>query len=182
MLGNWVLLRAGDSEFIVPQHDVVKTGYLQTQLVPDNQFKGVLCPTTQQTDDVVAPSLNITASSLQHGHQEEDIPLVMGSASKTQTLPAQEKNYYISLSPDLKVMNHCPKSRFLLTTFIGSDWQWCWDDVSVILDTELNMEHLPERLLASHTPVLGVVMLKDKPVFYTQAERIFKYVLWQVQS
>lgn len=180
MLGNWVLLRAGDAEFIMPQHDVVKTGYLQTQLAPDAELNGVLCPASQHTTSI--PKLSVNASALQGDDQDEYIPVVMSSAPKLDESPAQEKNYYVSLSPDLTVMDHCPTSRFLLTTFIGSDWQWCWDDVSVILDTELNMEQLPERLLASHTPVLGVVMLKDKPVFYTQAERIFKYVLWQMQS
>lgn len=172
--GNWVKLSVDGVQFVMPQQDIVKTGYLQTQLTQHQTLKGILFPVSK-----IISAPNTRNDMAGHTDMTESIP----SAEKTSAnMPElKEDEHYIALSSRLELMDYCPKQRFILTTFVGSEWQWCWDDVNVLLDVQLDIEPLPMRLSTSYTPILGLVMMDDAPVFYTTAERIFKYVLWQME-
>lgn len=173
--GNWVKLSVDGVQFVMPQQDIVKTGYLQTQLTAHQTLKGILFPVDKM---ISAPNTRNNMAS-HHTGFTENAP----SAEKTSAnMPElKEDECYIALSARLELMAHCPKQRFILTTFVGSEWQWCWDDVNVLLNAQLDIEPLPMRLSTPYTPILGLVMMDDAPVFYTTAERILKYVLWQME-
>lgn len=202
LTGNFVKLTAGDAQFLVPQEDVVKTGYLQTELVPEPTVEGLLCPSeamqkiqtsgpiteqiteqknAQITEQVTEQNQLLSDDDFLNAEIDDSLhalSLTPPKPSAPVTLP--ESSYYVALSSQLELMSHCPKNRFLLTTLAGIGWQWCWDNVEVLLDLNMHMTPIPDRLACEYTPVLGLVMMKGKPVFQTSAERILAYVSWQM--
>lgn len=181
LTGNFVKLTAGDTQFLVPQDDVVKTGYLQTELVSEPKFEGLLCPSDVIQTHAATDQLLSDDDFLNAEINEETLPQLSLNPKKTSTsVTLPESSYYIALSSQLQLMTYCPQNRFLLTTLAGTDWQWCWDNVEVLLDANINITRIPERLACDYTPVLGLVMMDGKPVFQTSAERILAYVSWQM--
>lgn len=83
-----------------------------------------------------------------------------------------------ALSSQMQLLRHCPPDRFLVTT-IGegnSSFGWCWNDMKVLIDVELEARPLPAVLLAADTPVDQYVELGGKLAYPCSAQKLYSFV------
>ena len=88
---------------------------------------------------------------------------------------------YAALSEHMTMLPERPAERFVVTTLgddEGSDLGWCWDELRVLIDVELQARPLPPVLLAPHTPVNCYVELAGGELAYVcDARSVAKFAL-----
>jgi hypothetical protein len=86
---------------------------------------------------------------------------------------------FAALSTRMTLLPHCPPERFLVTAFNGGndEMRWCWNEVKILIDVELQPQALPAVLLTPDSPVEQYVELEGKLAFLCSADRLRKFAL-----
>jgi hypothetical protein len=86
---------------------------------------------------------------------------------------------YAALSQDMTLLVACPVGRFIAAEFPAAapGLLWCWDELQVLIDVQLQPVALPDSLLAAQTPVRSWVELDDEPAFLCSAHSVCDYTL-----
>ena len=84
---------------------------------------------------------------------------------------------FAALSDDMTLLPECPAERFIAAPFSGDNdgVMWCWDELRVLIDTELHPIAVPESIRTSGTPVDGYVEIDGEPAFVCDAARLCAY-------
>jgi hypothetical protein len=86
---------------------------------------------------------------------------------------------FAALSTRMTLLPHCPSERFLVTSFRGGneDINWCWNELKVLINVELQPQALPAVLLTPDTPVEHYVEIEGKLAFLCSADQLRKFAL-----
>lgn len=93
----------------------------------------------------------------------------------------QSARRFAALSEQMTLLPNCPSDRFVATA-LGEDSDgvaWCWNEVQVLIDVELQARPLPAVLLAPHTPVEQYVEHAGEIVYLCSARRLREFALGQ---
>jgi hypothetical protein len=82
--------------------------------------------------------------------------------------------HFVALSAQMAPLSHCPPDRFLVVTLNNEDDHlgWCWKELRVLIDVELQPQPIPSVLLAPDTPVSHYVVLDGKPAYLCSAQQL----------
>lgn len=88
---------------------------------------------------------------------------------------------YVAISSDMRVLDACPADRFVSTRLRGGvDVQWCWTEMRVLHDVQLQCEPLPAVLQAPYTPVREIAATGNNEWAYLcSADMLQQFVLSQ---
>ena len=87
---------------------------------------------------------------------------------------------YVAIASDMRLLDECPGDRFVSTRFHGGvDVQWCWSEVRVLIDVQLQCQPLPPVLLAPHTPVREMAAQGDEWAYLCTVDMLQQFVLSQ---
>jgi hypothetical protein len=86
---------------------------------------------------------------------------------------------FAALTDRMTLHRACPDERFVVTTLGdgGDEFGWCWDELKVLIDIELQPRPLPAALVTPFTPVDGYVEFEGKLVFLCTASRLASFAL-----
>lgn len=85
--------------------------------------------------------------------------------------------FLAALSANMDLLPEVPPGRFLLTSFEAQGGMlMCWNEVKVLIDTELQPRRLPEAILPPGAPVRDYVEMGDELAFVCSAERLLEHV------
>lgn len=87
----------------------------------------------------------------------------------------------LALSEHLKPLERFPQDRFLLTRFagVGEGTTLAWNEVQVLIDTELEFHALPEVMQDEDGVIDAYVEIDQELAFCTTAQRMLPEVLAQ---
>lgn len=92
---------------------------------------------------------------------------------------ATDERVLMALSSRLRPLAEPPPDRFLTTTLgddaVGIDW--CWSEVDVLIDVQLQPQALPAALVAPYTPVSEYVDYKGHIAFLCSAQKLCDFAL-----
>lgn len=89
-----------------------------------------------------------------------------------------ETDLYGALSENMLCLPSIPDDRFLVTRFVGGKVFWCWDEVQVLIDSELQLTALPEVIKTSETPVQAIVTwAPDYKGFWCSADSFNRFAM-----
>ena len=60
---------------------------------------------------------------------------------------------FAALSAQMTLLPQCPPERFVVASIGDTSVHWCWDELRVLIDVQLQPHALPAVLVAPHTPV-----------------------------
>lgn len=88
---------------------------------------------------------------------------------------------FIALSAQMKPRKHCPSDHFLLVTLgdDSSEFRWCWKELRVLINTQLDLLPIPSSLLTPISPITHYVELNGKPAYFCNARRLQAFALEQ---
>jgi hypothetical protein len=91
---------------------------------------------------------------------------------------------FAALSAQMTLLPRCPPDRFVATALgeggEGTDGiAWCWNEVQVLINVELQPRQLPAVLLAPHAPVEQYVEHAGEIVYLCSARRLREFALGQ---
>lgn len=91
----------------------------------------------------------------------------------------QSARCFAALSAQMTLLPQCPSDRFVATVLgeKSDDIAWCWNEVQVLINVELQPRQLPAVLLAPHTPVDQYVDHEGGIVYLCSARRLRAYAL-----
>lgn len=89
-----------------------------------------------------------------------------------------ERNF-AALSPRMTLLPACPAERFVVATLgsAGDGLGWCWDELKVLIDIELQPQPLPAVLVAPFTPVECYVEHAGELAYLCSADRLAGFAL-----
>lgn len=93
----------------------------------------------------------------------------------------QGAHLFAALSAQMTLLPRCPHDRFVATA-IGEDSDgvaWCWNEVQVLIDVELQARPLPAVLLTPNTPVEQYALHAGEIVYLCSARRLREFALGQ---
>lgn len=94
---------------------------------------------------------------------------------------AEENNLhrFAALSKRMTLLSENPPNRFLIASLQGDDanFAWCWNDLKVLTDVELQLHPIPPVLLSASTPVKYYVELKDTLAYLCSSAQLRKFSL-----
>jgi hypothetical protein len=149
--GNFVLLRAGIVQLLLPQADVGAAEYLAAPPRPSTQ-----------------PGLfELDGQAESDGNDEAEAPSPE-SGPPTRLAAA--------LSADLLPLARFPTDRFVLTSFPAQPGLvLCWDEVKVLIGVELQPHPIPVALLPPDAPLREFVQFGDGLAFCCTGERLLAH-------
>jgi hypothetical protein len=102
----------------------------------------------------------------------------VGAAGYLDAAPQAGDRRFAALSDDMTLLPECPPGRFITTT-LGDAGQmaWCWDELQVLIDAQVDPIALPAAVLAADTPVNAYAELEGGPAFVTTGEAVSRYAL-----
>lgn len=86
---------------------------------------------------------------------------------------------FVAMSAQMTLLPHCPADRFVVAA-IGDSCNspgWCWDELQVLIDVELQPQPLPAVLLAAETPVDGYAEHSGEIAYLCSARRLAEFAL-----
>ncbi len=88
---------------------------------------------------------------------------------------------FAALSAQMKLLPHCPPERFLITSLGDADEElgWCWNELRILIDVELQPQPLPDVLLTPSTPVSHYVEIEGKLAYLCSAHQLCEFALRQ---
>ena len=86
---------------------------------------------------------------------------------------------YVAISPEMRLLHHCPPDCFVSTSLQGLDVRWCWSEVRVLINAELHTEALPPVVLTPFSPLREIVALGDEWAFMCTADALQQFALAQ---
>ncbi len=86
---------------------------------------------------------------------------------------------YAALSKQMTLLPHCPPERFLVTPLGdgNDDLGWCWDELHILIDVDLQPHPLPKVLIAPDTPVDQCVEFDGKLAYLCNAQQVKSFAL-----
>ncbi|HSV52352.1 MAG TPA: hypothetical protein VLJ57_09565 [Burkholderiaceae bacterium] len=92
---------------------------------------------------------------------------------------APGERQFAALSAQMTLLPLCPADRFVVTALgeHGNDLAWCWNDVQVLIDVQLQPRPIPAALLAPNTPVDQYVEHAGEIAFLCSARRLREFAL-----
>jgi hypothetical protein len=90
--------------------------------------------------------------------------------------PDGATRFVAGLSANMDLLPEYPQGRFLLTSFEAQGGMlMCWNEVKVLIDTELQPRSLPAGVLPPDAPVREYVEIGDELAFVCSAERLLEH-------
>lgn len=91
---------------------------------------------------------------------------------------------YAALSRHMTLLPHCPPERFLVASLGDgdNDLGWCWDELQILIDVELQPQPVPNVLIAPNTPVRQYVEFEGKLAYLCSAQQLRTYALAPVSE
>jgi len=85
----------------------------------------------------------------------------------------------VSLSDTMKLLPGRPAERFIAAEFSGefAGTAWCWDELRVLIDVQLEPIAVPKALRAGDSPVQAYVEIDGELAYVCTAESICRYAL-----
>jgi hypothetical protein len=84
--------------------------------------------------------------------------------------------FVAALSANMDLLPEYPQGRFLLTSFEAQGGMlMCWNEVKVLIDTELHPQRMPDSMLPPDAPVREYVEMGDSLAFVCSAERLLEH-------
>lgn len=89
------------------------------------------------------------------------------------------KRRLAALSAQMTLLPHCPTDRFVVTPLgeVDDDLGWCWNELRVLIDVELQPQPVPAVLHAPTTPVDQYAVHDGEIAFLCSASRLRAYAL-----
>ena len=85
---------------------------------------------------------------------------------------------FAALSGRMTLLAACPDGRFVAATLGGREEPaWCWDELKVLIDTELHPKPLPAVLVTPLTPVESYVEYEGSLAYLCSAGRLAGFAL-----
>lgn len=86
---------------------------------------------------------------------------------------------FAALSAQMTLLPHCPADRFIVAPLGEGDnaMGWCWNEMQVLIDIELQPQPVPAVLLAPHPPVDHYVEHDGEIAYLCSASRLRAYAL-----
>lgn len=152
--GNYVVLIVGGLQMLVPQTDVVHTGYLSTK--------------TSNHDASGVGALGVSGLSIGLG------------VGQTQLA---DDVMQIAVSEELVLQPTVPEDCFVYTVHVDApEVHWCWNDVRVLIDLNAVASPLPKVMLSPNTPLMAIATLPDGSyALCTRAHRLMQFVSQQMR-
>jgi hypothetical protein len=129
---------------------------------------------TTDSMDLLLPQAEVGATEYLDGPLEaSDEPGLLRLSGATSA------RRFVALSDQMTPLPHCPSNRFLVVTLVDDDDHlgWCWKELRVLIDVELQPQPLPTVLLTPGTPVSHYVDLEGKPAYLCNAQRLRAFAL-----
>lgn len=154
--GNYVLLMVGDLQMLVPQTDVVHTGYLPTK-TSSNDLSGAGALGA-------LGALGLSAGLVEQPERADDV-------------------MRIAVSEELLLEPTVPEDCFVYTVHADApEVHWCWNDVRVLIDLNGVVAPLPKVMLSPNTPLMAIATLPDGSyALCTRAHRLLQFVSQQMR-
>ena len=93
--------------------------------------------------------------------------------------PGHQGRQFAALSSKMTLLAECPADRFVVAPLregqAGGELGWCWNEVQVLIDVELQPRKLPAVLCAPHTPVDHYVNHGGETAYLCSAGRLRAY-------
>jgi hypothetical protein len=90
----------------------------------------------------------------------------------------EEKRSLVALSPRMTLLPECPPERFVAAPLQdGGELGWCWDELQVLIDVELQPQPLPPSLLTHSTPVSHYVEHEGELAYLCSARSLSQFAL-----
>lgn len=85
---------------------------------------------------------------------------------------------FAMLSAHMTLLQQCPSDHFLAIPLgdAGEELSWCWKELKVLMDVQLQPKPIPAVLLAPGTPVTQYVVFDGKPAYLCTAEHLYAFV------
>ncbi len=92
---------------------------------------------------------------------------------------SESPHRFAALSAQMTLLPNCPPERFLVASLgDGSDdLGWCWKELKILLDVELQPQPLPAVLLAPDAPVDQYVEFDGKLAYLCSARQLCSFAL-----
>jgi hypothetical protein len=91
---------------------------------------------------------------------------------------AEEERPLVALSSRMTLLPECPPERFVAAPLHdGGDLGWCWDELQVLIDVELQPQPLPPSLLTHSTPVSHYVEHDGELAYLCNAQSLSQFAL-----
>lgn len=93
----------------------------------------------------------------------------------------QSGRRFAALSARMTLLAACPADRFVVAPLgcgnAAYNLGWCWNEIRVLIDVELQPQRLPAVLCAPNTPVEHYVNYGSEIAYLCSAERLHAYAL-----
>ncbi len=92
---------------------------------------------------------------------------------------AEGPRRYAALSSQMTLLPHCPPDRFMVAPIGAGDdaLVWCWNELQILIDVELQPQPLPALLLTPDTPFDRYVEFGGKISYLCSAHQLRAYAL-----
>ena len=84
---------------------------------------------------------------------------------------------FAALSAQMTLLPQCPPERFVVANIGDSGVAWCWDELRVLIDVQLQPHALPAVLVAPHTPVRQYAEHDGEIAFLCEAGKLAGFAL-----
>lgn len=84
---------------------------------------------------------------------------------------------FVALSEQMTLLPRCPPDRFLVTS-IGEENDrlgWCWNEIQILINAEMQAHPLPPILLPPGTPVSYYVEFQGKLAYLCSAQQLSSF-------
>jgi hypothetical protein len=126
------------------------------------------------TLDILLPQHEVGAADYLDGALESsEIP---GLLTLTGT---QNPLIFVALSEQMTLLTQCPPERFIVTS-LGYDHEeirWCWNELRILIDVELQEKPLPAMLLTENTPVNQYIEFEGKLAYLCSTDKLCRFAL-----
>lgn len=141
---------------------------------PESASRGSYVLLTADTLHLLLPQHEVGAAEYLEGELEasEEPGLLMRRG-------AESHRRFAALSTQLTLLPHCPPGRFLVTPLgeESDDLGWCWDELKILIDVELQIQPLPAVLLTPSAPVDRYVEFEGKLAYLCSAQQLKSFAL-----
>ena len=103
----------------------------------------------------------------------------VGSATHLEPGNDPQQQRIVALSELMTLLPHRPDDRFIGATLGDSDpgITWCWNELKVLIDTELHPLPLPVSLVGPDAPVAAYVEYEGEIVYVADAAGVSRFAL-----
>jgi hypothetical protein len=140
--------------------------------IENSSLRGNYVLLTADTLHLLLPQHDIGAAEYLEG-----IPEAGDEPGLLKIMGTEGPRHYAALSSQMVLLQNCPTDRFLATPLgeSNNDLLWCWNEVRILIDVELQLNTIPAVLLTPGTPVNQYVELDDKLAYLCSANQLIAF-------